>query len=202
MTRCYEVQPGCRLPSRDVVAALFVDGLGTYFELPDVELWDLSKDARAYAGPWPVVAHPPCASWSVMGQCRPEVQRQGDQGCFKAALQAVLRFGGVLEHPAYTWAWKAFELDKPKLRGGWSRSLFKPQVWVCHIDQAHYGHRVNKPTWLLYHGKQAPPELKWGKAPRTPLQVATLGGGKTPNLRNRTPKPFARMLVSLAEASR
>lgn len=40
------------------IAALFVEPNGPYAGLPGVELWDLSRDARLYDGPYPVVAHP------------------------------------------------------------------------------------------------------------------------------------------------
>ena len=46
-----------------MIAALYVESRGVYAGLPDVDLWDRDRDARTYAGPWPVVAHPPGARW-------------------------------------------------------------------------------------------------------------------------------------------
>jgi hypothetical protein len=104
------------------VAALYVDPAGVYAGLEDVELWDEQRDARLYAGPWPVVAHPPCAAWSAYSAPRAVIYglpEGEDGGCFEAALAAVRRFGGVLEHPARSKAWKAFGLPRPAARGGW-----------------------------------------------------------------------------------
>jgi hypothetical protein len=50
----------CQGETRTVIAALFVATNGPYFGLPDVDPWDVTRDARTYPGPHPVVAHPPC----------------------------------------------------------------------------------------------------------------------------------------------
>lgn len=43
-----------------MISALYVEKDGVYFNLPDVDPWDETRDARLYKGPFPVVAHPPC----------------------------------------------------------------------------------------------------------------------------------------------
>src|SRR3990172_777390 len=90
---------------------------GPYFGLPDVDPWDEERDARLYAGPWPVVAHPPCARWGRYwsgGPMAPGTRRLGDDdGCFEAALAAVRQWGGVLEHAEASHAWRAHGLTSP-----------------------------------------------------------------------------------------
>ena len=51
-----------------MIAALFVDANGIYSGRPDVDAWDVSRDARLYAGPWPIVAHPPCERWGAFAR--------------------------------------------------------------------------------------------------------------------------------------
>lgn len=145
-----------------MIAALYVAKGGCYFGLPDVDPWDEARDARLYAGPWPVVAHPPCARWCRLAglvEARYGIKRGADGGTFKAALAAVRKFGGVLEHPAYSDAWAAFGLPAPRLGGGWQRGICGG--WSCHVEQGHYGHRAPKPTWLYAFGAELP-DLKWG----------------------------------------
>jgi len=46
-----------------MIAALYVETGGPYFGVEGVDPWDATRDAREYAGPHPVVAHPPCKRW-------------------------------------------------------------------------------------------------------------------------------------------
>ena len=145
------------------VAALYVETGGVYFGLDDVDPWDEARDARLYAGPWPVVAHPPCQRWCrfAKGIARqyPDKQVGQDGGCFEAALAAVRRFGGVLEHPADSLAWDAFHLPKPASSQGWTASLMEYGA-SCYIEQGQYGHPMRKATWLYAVGID-PPNLRW-----------------------------------------
>jgi hypothetical protein len=183
--------------SLPTVAALYVDPHGVYAGLPGVEVWDEKRDARLYAGPWPVVAHPPCKAWSMMGNCRPEIIRGEDGGCFAAALAAVRKFGGVLEHPLYSRAFAYFGLPIP-MRDGWNTSLFDTG-YSCEVDQAQYGHRANKRTWLYYVGPE-PPGLRFDFAPFTGTTVANDGGGGR-DQRSRTPPAFRDVLLAMARSA-
>ncbi len=152
-----------------LIAALYVQGppRGVYTGLPDVDPWYLpDRDARLYAGPWPVVAHPPCSRWCRLAglvEARWGHKRGDDGGCFAAALAAVRTWGGVLEHPAYSDAWAAFDLLVPPSAGGWVRDLFGG--WTCHVEQGRYGHPAKKATWLYAHGVADLPSLRWGAVP-------------------------------------
>lgn len=146
------------------VAALYVDPNGVYANLPDVDLWDEARDARLYDGPYPVVAHPPCNKWSPLAyinrQRIPGYEIGDDDGCFEAALNAVRTWGGVLEHPARSLAWKHYGLDKPE-RGIW-KGWFGS--YVTEVDQGVYGHRARKRTWLYVVASHVPAELDWSPA--------------------------------------
>ena len=178
------------------VAALFVETNGVYFGLPGVDPWDIERDARNYRGSVPVVAHPPCNRFSRLATFRR--QRDGqDGGCFAHALWAVREFGGVLEHPADSLAWQLFGLPKPA-GAGWTKAL-GDDGWTCLVDQRWYGHEMRKPTWLYLVGD--PPQLTWGKGPRSDKSVHTsYGGGPRQAMRSRSPEPFRDLLIGMARS--
>lgn len=152
-----------------MIAALYVQPKGCYAGLAGVDLWDEDRDARAYAGPHPVVAHPPCQLWTRFAHVNfarwgGEHNRPGnDGGCFAAALEAVKTWGGVLEHPAFSDAWKAYSLPRPEA-GRW---LQQDGLWVAEVWQSAYGHKARKRTWLAYSGAVRPAELDWRQAEGT-----------------------------------
>jgi len=142
------------------LAALYVQRDGIYYGLENVDPWDEERDARLYDGPYPVIAHPPCSRWCMLAsvnEARWGAKIGDDGGCFEAALRAVRRWGGVLEHPAYSLAWDRYALPKPT-RGLWVRSLWD-EGWVTEVSQSAYGHKARKRTWLYLVGE--PFDLDW-----------------------------------------
>jgi len=156
-----------------MIAALYVQTGGCYFGLPAVDPWDAARDARLYAGPHPVVAHPPCERWGRYWggspTTWPRLTLGDDNGCFEAALAAVRRWGGVLEHPADSHAWRHFGLARPPRSGGWVAADFDGG-WTCCVEQGAYGHQARKATWLYAHRVDLP-SLTWGRAPGTFLPM-------------------------------
>lgn len=184
-------------PDLVTVAALYVETDGAYYGVAGVDPWDEARDARLYAGPHPVVAHPPCRRWSIMGACR-GLRDGNDDGCFAAALAAVRRFGGVLEHPRYSLAWDRFGLPRPGAFG-WVASLTDPGI-ACEVDQRHYGHRTRKPTWLYYVGASEPPPIIFWPGP--PSHVTAHNSHHGPGgHRAYTPPDFRDLLLSIARAA-
>lgn len=201
-----------------MIAALFVRPDGPYTGRPDVDAWDEARDARLYAGPWPVVAHPPCARWGRywFGGPSARVRRElgDDGGCFASALDSVRQWGGVLEHPEASHAWARFGLARPPRSGGWIAADMLGG-WTCCVEQGAYGHPARKATWLY---AVVPPE-------RLPTLIARAHGdfvrlddgyhtaeerrravrtGVCQRLSHRqrelTPEPFAELLLSIARS--
>jgi hypothetical protein len=75
----------------------------------------------------------------------------------------VRRWGGVLEHPEGSHAWRHFELNTPPRSGAWVYADWEGG-WACCIEQGAYGHRARKATWLYACGVDIP-SLSWGRAP-------------------------------------
>lgn len=203
-----------------MIAALFTEKNGCYYNLPGVDPWDEERDARKYAGPYPVIAHPPCQRWGKMWMGSPSYvaktgirKKKGDDaGCFASALASVRKYGGVIEHPYGSHAWPHFGINKPPRKGGWIKAD-DFYGWTCCVEQGRYGHWMRKPTYLFAH-KTDLPELDWGVSkPNYPQwaidrygiervkrmgEIAFKGGGKDSSARISTPQAFRDLLISMA----
>src|SRR5574343_1823752 len=125
------------------VAVLFARADSHYKAIPDVEVFDMERDARTYDGPWPVVAPPPCRAW---GRLRAFANpRRDERNLARLAVALVREFGGVLERPSGSTLWTAQRLPAPGSRDayrGWT--LAAPQKWWVH--------KAEKDTWFYVSG--------------------------------------------------
>lgn len=189
------------------VAILFVSKDSIYKTM-GLDCYDIDRDAKTYSGNLPIVAHPPCQLWGKFAKINyarwgGEHNKPGnDGGNFKFALDAVNQVGGVLEHPAESYAWPQYGLQYPSRLGGWQRS---GQGWVCEVWQSAYGHLARKRTWLYCAGTELPLDPNWDHVLGTHQigfhdQRGKLKNKPTLNKKqaNATPKSFAEWLVELA----
>lgn len=195
------------------VAALYVERGGPYFTMPGVDPWGVERDARLYAGPWPVVAHPPCGPWGRLHH----LYRGDEHDCAPAAIRAVQKWGGVVEHPAYSRAWRLARLPWP------GEFTDEHDGFTVAVDQVSWGHVARKHTWIYVVGVPLSVVLAGVRTGGTPTHwVAGFhqrGGGRAeypqsgsaapPGIkicssqqRRRTPPAFASWLVELARAAR
>jgi hypothetical protein len=110
------------------VAALFTHIRGPYARIANVDSWPIF--AQAYAGPYPVVCHPPCGPWGKFKwRCKHEDKTLGI-----LAIDHVHRWGGVVEQP---------------LGSTLFRDHGRPGARLTRCNQQDYGHQCLKQT-LLY----------------------------------------------------
>ena len=213
--RLSETQAGGSL-----IAALYVQSDGAYAGLPGVELWDEARDARRYAGPWPVVGeYPPCAAlgplpaWqhtqaaSVHQGRRWRLLRRGPG--IGAALGRCTGASGLQPCVAELGtAVAAFD--------GWLAERTSGEAGVAVSSRGHYGHASRKASWLYAVGCDLP-ELKWGSSGQRldPLMLerhgyekarrvgvmAVAGGKRKTEIRNATPPAFRDLLLSIAASA-
>lgn len=110
------------------------------------------------------------------------------------ALAASL-WGGILEHPADSHAWRAHGLLAPDRAGGWSPAG-DWQGWTCCVSQGNYGHKGDKLTWL-YACNVPLSELVWGKSGKRVLVQAM-----SRKQRAATPPAFRDLLISIARSAK
>jgi hypothetical protein len=196
------------------VAALYVDtARGPYTRLPGVDCWGyatrngrqldafaLTRDARDYDGPHPVVAHPPCGPWGRFWW-----NYKGGEGakdCGRRAVEQVRNHGGVLEHPSASHLWEVCGMPIPAeghdVAGG----------YTLEVDQCDWGHPARKRTWLYIVGVE-PEDIPPLPPPGEPTHVMVRllrNRNDMPEvpkrLRHLTPPRFARWLVELARRCR
>ena len=173
----------------------FVADKSYYRLLPDLDLYDLRRNALSTVSNAPAIYHPPCRSW---GRLRHFAKTpSGEHWLAVWAILRMWRYGGVLEHPAGSKLWSLMGLAYPgrgyDLHGGFSVSL----------NQSWFGYPAKKNTWLYVVGCDI------SDLPEMPLCfnaiTKTVSGSKNRNVlkelshseRSRTTLQFNEYLISV-----
>lgn len=178
------------------VAILCCSRNSVYKSLPDLECYDVSRDARTFPGGMPVVAHPPCRLWSAYfahqaKSDNPTAEKMLGVFC----VYQVNQCGGVIEQPAHSRLWDACNLPKPGRLGC-------ADSWSIEIPQFWFGDNREKNTWLYFRN------ISRNDLPEMPFRLKPEGGDRriwqlmSKNRRERTTKAFAEWLVECARRAR
>ncbi len=209
------------IPSlRADVAALYIDPSGPYPKLVAPELcFDAARDARTYAGPLPVVAHPPCGPWSSL---RHLSKRPEDAELGRVAFAQVRRFGGVLEQPKGSGLFREFG-QNPLPASDRHLGSHDGYGFSIEVEQVAWGHVARKRTWLYIVGVPFPIVIAgvrtggtpthwvsgFRSKPGAPKRYRANGCAVPPGIkvcsaeqRRRTPLAFAQWLLDLAAGAR
>lgn len=176
------------------VAALCVSGNSIYKTMAGVDAYDMKRDALTFPGGMPVVAHPPCRSWSAYcaHQAKP---LPGERDLAFWCIEMLMQEGGVLEQPAHSRLFAAANLPTPGQTP--RRDCFALEVW-----QAWWGYPMKKATWLCFFG------IDRDSLPLMPYRLHERGSDRrrqqlmSKNQRAATCPEFAEWLVAAARMSR
>jgi len=125
------------------IAVLFARTDSIYKQIPNIDVWDISRDARKWDGGCSLIAHPPCRAWASLRHCaKPRV---GEKDLAILAIKQIREYGGVLEHPYLSTLWKIAGLPEPNDTDEYGG-------WTLIIDQNWFGHRARKRTRLYIVG--------------------------------------------------
>lgn len=160
-----------------------------YHAMPDVIVYDELRDARTFPGDTPIVAHPPCRSWSAY--CAHQAKPQpGERELGIWCCGQLRQCGGVLEQPAHSRLFAAGGLPTPGTSGG--------NLWSAEVLQCWWGDSRRKATWLCF-------SMVDREQIEFPLTLRSSDAGDrrrwqvmSRHQRSATPEAFARWLVDVA----
>lgn len=81
----------------NMITVLCIQNDSNYKKIPNLDLWDINRNAYNYTGNNIVIAHPPCQQWSKLRSFAKENKLEKDLAYF--CLDQVNKNGGILEHP-------------------------------------------------------------------------------------------------------
>jgi hypothetical protein len=166
------------------VAALFVRAENHYADL-GCDCYDFHRDALTWQGGCPGIFHPPCRGWGQLSHMAKP--RPGELELAIWSMQKVRECGGVVEHPFASRLWKASNCQSFGVRDQHGGILVP-------VYQSWFGHRAPKKSCFYIVGPL--PDVPDAFDPPTTTTIEHMGKAE----RERTPRPLATWLVSVAEA--
>lgn len=128
-----------------------------YYNYNIFDIYDCERNAFAYTGGLPVIAHPPCRLFSRLRAFSTAPPREKLLAYF--CLEKVRRYGGVLEHPRSSTLWHNGNFDlsgNVDSFGGFLRA----------INLSDFGFPAQKKTLLYFCG------ISPGELPPFPLSMS------------------------------
>ena len=125
-----------------MISVLFAARDSVYKTIPGLDVWDEERNALNWPGGNPGIFHPPCRLWCMLRRFSSAPESEKELAWW--ALAKVRRFGGILEHPAFTKFWDAALLPSPGQRDDYGCAISVDQFW--------FGHPSRKATWLYICG--------------------------------------------------
>lgn len=165
----------------DNITVLCCSGNSVYKDIVS-DCYDETRDAFSYYGDNPVIAHPPCRSWSAFlaHQAKPQ---PGERALAYHCLRLMRKNGGVLEHPAHSRFITQY-LQDPSLR-------------MVEVHQEWWGYPVKKKTWLLMPSHYDLPEIPFNLLPHK--RHGDIFASMSQRQRSHTVPAFAEWLINLVQ---
>lgn len=177
------------------IPVLYVREDSIYKTLPNIDAYDIKRDASTYTGTSAIIAHPPCRGWGQLSHMASP--RVGEKELTLKAIAMVRANGGIVEHPSRTKAFSVagcYNLPNSKVDAH--------KGFILSIDQWDFGHVARKGTWLYICGIEEkdlpalPPTRTIGRAKSITGQVK--GTSRcTQYEREYTPMPLIEWMVEV-----
>ncbi len=175
-----------------MIPVLFVHNRSNYKKLGTFDCYDEKRNALTYTGSSPVIAHPPCRTFSRLRAFTTAPVEEKKLAYW--AVDLVRKQGGIIEHPYDSQLWKDIDAPKPG-------TYDKYGGFTLVFDQYDFGYYTRKRTRLYIVGCKAaqlpplPMRFDLDTKQRTFVNLTT-------KQRSETVEPLCKYLASIIEIIR